>query len=196
LFCYGESESIFKKELRGVVSVQGLRAFMEIQCCRVHAVAFSYRRRTVIKDMAEMCPAPGAEHFGTHLPARGIGMSVNVEFGYRSGETGPAGTGIEFCDRFKQVSTATGTGIDALLFEGMIFTGEGMFCALFSGHVILFRSEECPPLCIGFYYRQYLFCVSRAGIVDRNYPVTFHLPAIPACMLTNYVDEAVYKTLV
>src|SRR5512135_2011135 len=38
-----------------------LRVFVEVQGGRVHAVAFAGGRRTVIKDMAEVSPASGAE---------------------------------------------------------------------------------------------------------------------------------------
>ena len=54
-------------------------SLMEIQRSRVHTVAFAGRRRAVIEDMAEMCPAAGTEHFGAYHPARGIGMITDIE---------------------------------------------------------------------------------------------------------------------
>ena len=66
--------------------------------------------------MAEMCSAPGAEHFGAYHPARDIRVGADVECGYRGIEAGPACAGIEFCCRVEQVGAAAGTGVYALLF--------------------------------------------------------------------------------
>ncbi len=61
---------------------------MEVQRSRVHAVAFAGRGWAVIKDMTEMCPAPGTEHFIPHHATRSIGMGTDIECGYGSKKLG------------------------------------------------------------------------------------------------------------
>ena len=105
---------------------------VEVQRGRVHAVTFAGRGRAVIKDMAEMSPAPGAEHFIPHHPTGGIGMGPDIEGGYRGKETGPAGAGVKLGIRQKEVGTAADAGINAVFLESMVFSGKCIFRPLFS----------------------------------------------------------------
>lgn len=67
---------------------------LEFEGARIDAEALAGRAGAVGEDVAQVTTAFGTVHFGathakTHIVRR-------PDFAYRRGETGPAGTGIEF----------------------------------------------------------------------------------------------------
>ncbi len=75
--------------------------------------------------------------------------------------------GIKLSTGQKKVGTAADTGIDALLLPVMVCAGEGIFRALFPGHIKLFRGELGLPFSIGFYDGGNALDLVGPGIEDR-----------------------------
>src|SRR3954470_17813909 len=87
---------------------------LQLQGCRVDAVAQSGRSRTVLEHMAEMTIALRAQHFGSDHAVADVAFFVDMLVGRGRGEAGPAAAGIEFCVGFEQRLAAAGAGVGPL----------------------------------------------------------------------------------
>src|SRR5438552_3416358 len=74
-----------------------LLLWLQLQRCRVHAIAHSRRPRAVGKNVAQVCIAAGATHFGAAHAVGAVGVFLDRAFGNWLVKARPAGAGIKFC---------------------------------------------------------------------------------------------------
>src|SRR5262249_49017510 len=127
-----------------------LLVFLELQRRGVHAVALAGRLGAVIEDVAQMAATAFTEDFVARHEEATVCFSCDAVFRKGLPKARPARTGIKLRLRVEKRVAAAGTEIGSLVFALGVFAGERPLRALFAKHVVLVRSQDPPPLLVGF----------------------------------------------
>src|ERR1700676_764246 len=119
---------------------------LQLQRCRIDAVAQAGGAGAVVEDVAEMAVALRAQHFGADHAVADVALFVNVVLRRRLGKARPAAAGIEFGIRFEQRLSAAGADIGAGPPFMLVFAGERPLGRLLAQHRVLHRRQFLPPL--------------------------------------------------
>src|SRR6478609_1963364 len=119
---------------------------LQLQRCRIDAVAQAGRAGAVIEDMAEMAVAFRAQHLGADHAVADVALLVDMAVQRGRGKARPAAAGIELGVGFEQRLAAAGAGIGALAMLMLIFAGEGPLGRLLAQHRVLHRRQLLAPI--------------------------------------------------
>src|ERR1700690_1098561 len=117
---------------------------LEVEGCRVHAVAQSRRPWTIGKHVAQMGIAAGATGLRTAHAITGVGVLRDVLAVGGSAEARPSGPRIKFCLRTKQQCATADAVVGPIVVLVPVFAGESALGAAGAGHLILLRSKLLP----------------------------------------------------
>src|ERR1700694_3986809 len=119
---------------------------LQLERCRVDAVAQSGRAGTILEYVAEVAVALRAKYFVPDHAVADVALFVDMALRGRRGKARPAAAGIEFCVRFEQRLPAAGAGVGARPLLMLVFAGERPFGRLLAQHRILRRRQFPEPL--------------------------------------------------
>lgn len=123
--------------------------FSEGQRRRVDAIPFAGRFGAVVKDVAEMPPAPRAGDFELPRTKTAVGPDGNGIGCNRLKKTRPAGAGVILCVGGKKRRPARGTMVHAVFFVVFVRSGKWRLRPPLPKDMILLRRQEATPLVIG-----------------------------------------------
>jgi len=121
---------------------------LEMERCRVDAIAQAGRDGSIREHMAQVGIAFCAEHFRAFHAQVIIGFLENIAGNNRFEEAGPAATGVKLGIGAKQVSATADALIGAAVLTVMITTAKGAFCTVLACHLVLFGAQLLPPFCV------------------------------------------------
>ena len=113
-------------------------------------MTFVSRWGTVIENVTEVTIAARTDQFRSIHENAAIAFCLNILFGNRLGEAGPAGSGIKFVIGQIEIETAAGTLVNSFFRVLVIFSGEGPLGPLFSEYVELLLGEDSAPFIYTF----------------------------------------------
>ena len=125
---------------------QGFLVLFEIQCYRVHAIAFAGRLWAVGKNVAQMCIAAGAANFSAQHSVAGVGKTDGGASYGLFPEAGPAAPGVELGAGMEQECATANAVVIALGFQSVVFPGKRRLGASFTGDPVLLGAELRVPL--------------------------------------------------
>src|SRR3954453_11810947 len=124
---------------------------LQLQGCRVDAVAQSGRSRTVLEHMAEMAIALRAQHLGADHAVADVALFVDMALHCGRGKGRPAAAGIELGVGFEQRLAAAGAGVNARAVLMLVFTGKRPLGRFLAQHRVLHRRQFLAPLGFGLF---------------------------------------------
>src|ERR1700680_22060 len=125
---------------------------LELERCRVHAVALSGGLRTVVEDMTEMRVAGCAQDLGAAHQMAVVLCGANAFGRGRRVKARPSATGIEFGFGVEEERAAARAAIASGFFVVPILAAEGRLGAFLAGDAVLLRREDGFPFGVGLAY--------------------------------------------
>src|SRR5262249_6561433 len=123
-----------------------LAALLEVQRCRVDAVALAGRFRAVLEDVAEVGVTAAAQRLGAdHGPAP-VALRGDVFRADRLVEARPTGPRIEFGRGIEQRLPAADADVHPVLVVVPVCAAKGPLRGLLARHIVLLRGELLAPL--------------------------------------------------
>src|SRR5215472_11127216 len=123
----------------------------ELQRGRVHAVTQAGRAWAVVEDVAEMGVTLGALHLVAYHAQADVAAGLDVLFGDRLPEAGPAGAGIKFRRRAEKGIVAADAAEQTLRVQVPILAGESALGAGVPRDIILLGCQLGLPFGVGLY---------------------------------------------
>lgn len=126
-------------------------SFLEIKRNGVNTVAFPGWRRAVFKHMAQVASTAGTDYLNPVHKIAGVLFELYPVTGNYIIETWPAGPGLEFGVRGKELLPAGCTGVNSFFLVIVQVAGKGLFRTFLPQDVILFRREYLFPFFFRFF---------------------------------------------
>lgn len=125
--------------------------FLEIKRNGINAVAFSGWYRAVFKYMAQMTSAAGTDYLDPIHEITGVFFEPYPITRNHIIETWPAGSGLEFGVRGKELLPAGSTGVNSFFLIIVQVAGKSLFRTFLPQDMILLRREYLFPFFFGFF---------------------------------------------
>src|SRR3990172_7713286 len=126
-----------------------LLRLVELERSGIDAIAQIRRRRTVLKEMAQVGVAFATENFGAPHEQAVVRLGFDLVLSNRGPEARPAGVRIELGVGAEQLVAAAGTAVNSLIVAIPILPGKRRLGALLAANVILRRRQLLFPFRIG-----------------------------------------------